>query len=52
MSGTKALAEFDSYLNDLYNEYVAEDDYDFAEIVDGIRNELDKLYNEYLKNGD
>ena len=52
MSGTEALAEVDEFLNDMYNEYISEYDYDLAEMIDGIRTKVDQLYNEYAKRGD
>ena len=52
MSGTSALAEFDEYLNDLYNYYIDEGECEFAEMVYNIRVELDKLYDTYFVKGD
>ena len=49
MSNTKALAEFDKYLNEQYNKYLAEDEYEFAELIDNLRNELDRIYDKYLR---
>jgi len=52
MTGTQALTEINEFLNDMYNNYISEDDYDLAEMVDGIRSKVDELYNEYAKRGD
>ena len=52
MSGTSALSEFDSYLNDQYNKYVEEDEWEFAELIDRLRSELDKIYDKHMMDGD
>lgn len=52
MTGTQALTEIDDFLNDMYNNYISEYDYDLAEMVDDIRSKVDELYNEYAKRGD
>ena len=52
MSGTGALSEFDTYLNDLYNKYAEEEEYEFAELIDDIRVKLDKMYTKYMTKGD
>lgn len=52
MSGTEALSKLDTYLNEQYN-YAIEDEDDYkAEIIDDIRIELDKIYDEYFMKGD
>ena len=52
MSGTDALSDLDEILNTKYNEYVEDDDYDSAEIIDIVRCELDKIYYKYFWKGD
>lgn len=46
---TEALAEFDEYLNEQYNKYMADDEYESAELINDLRIELDKIYDKYLR---